>query len=135
MADKKIGDQMFLPGWAWLALLILGLFNVILLLGMIALPHAPPDYTPYVWQPGEALGMHLQIFEAFLTALSIGLAVFAFVGYTAIKNAAVQKAEDVARSTTVELVKLLQPKDISTPPPNLQGFEAGGFEKREPENL
>lgn len=44
-----------------------------------------------------AIGLHLQLFEAFLAALAIGLAVFGFAGYAAIKDAAERRADQTAR--------------------------------------
>jgi hypothetical protein len=71
-------------------------FNGLIFLGVVS-AFWRPDVVPVPITGDVALGMHLQLFEAFLAALAIGLAVFGFVGYAAIREAAERRAEETAR--------------------------------------
>lgn len=75
---------------------LVGIANILIFLSVLSL-FWRPDTVPVPITSDVALGMHLQLFEAILAALAIGLAVFGFVGYAAIKDAAERRADDTAR--------------------------------------
>jgi hypothetical protein len=86
-----------MPVWVFGIFLLVGIFNLLIFLayGWGALSPGSPIRP----MSGEAvLGLHIQLFEVVLTSISIGLAVFGFVGYAAIKDAAERRAEETTRS-------------------------------------
>ena len=52
------------------------------------------DIAPVSMSVDEVLGIHLALFEAIMTALALGLALFGFVGYFTVREAAERRAED-----------------------------------------
>jgi len=68
--------------------------------------------------------MHLQLFEAFLAALAIGLAVFGFAGYAAIRESAERRAEDTAREYMQRHSKATSEDPVSaSDQPDLRGLD------------
>lgn len=84
-----------------------------------------PDTVPVPITGDVALGLHLQLFEVFLTALTIGFAVFGFVGYSTIREAAERRAEDTAKEVVQSLMVVERaPETASTPiEPDLSGLD------------
>lgn len=121
-------DAFTMPPWVWFLTILLGIFVLILFFAVIVLFHQIGERDAQMQvTPAEALALHLQIFEAFLAALSISLAVFGIVGYAAIRNAAMRRAEEVSRETTLAYMRLTAGNQ-GTQQPELAGFspEEGG---------
>jgi hypothetical protein len=93
----------------------------------VALTYWRPDVVPVPITGDAVIGLHLQLFEAFLAALSIGLAVFGFVGYAAIRESAERRAEEVSRNYMQRFGNATN--DRSVPPtekPDLSGLNENG---------
>ena len=85
-----------IPIWATYVFVLVSFFNFFMFLSLVVMLWRP-DYVPVAITGDVALGMHLQLFESFLASLGIGLAVFGFVGYQAIRELAERKADQAVR--------------------------------------
>lgn len=56
-----------------------------------------PDIVPVQTTPDVALGLHLQLFEIFVSVVGLVLGVMGFVGYQTIRQTAERKAEDAVK--------------------------------------
>lgn len=86
-----------IPAWGFWAVVLVSFTNVFIFV-VVGLWMLRPDSAPVEMTTDVVLGLHLQLFEAFLAALGIGLAFFGFVGYQTIQAAAERKAEETVRS-------------------------------------
>jgi hypothetical protein len=78
--------------------IVIGICNLLIFLTVLV-TFWRPDVVPVKITTDVAMGLHLQLFEAVLTSLTIGLAVFGFAGYAAIKDAAERRVDSVLKAT------------------------------------
>jgi hypothetical protein len=125
MAERGAKTAFYLPGWAIFGILIVGSANAIVF-SAILLFFWRPETVPVPITGDVAIGLHLQLFEAFLAALAIGLAVFGFVGYSALR-VAVERRVDHTLKTTMQAYGLQPSTDNSnegSQTPDLSGLPA-----------
>lgn len=97
MRGKRSKVVIGLPLWAVFIFVLVSFFNGAIFIAIVFAMWRP-ETVPVPITGDVAIGLHLQMFEAFLAALGIGMAVFGFVGYQAIKEAAERKADEAARA-------------------------------------
>lgn len=96
MADRPKKQWLSVPGWALIAFILVSVFNVIIFLTLVA-GFLRPDTVPVPITGDVAIALHLQLLEVILAAIAIGFAIFGFIGYTAIRDAAERRADATAR--------------------------------------
>lgn len=79
------------PLWVMVVLSVATAFNVFIFVSIAGHMWSPSSIDMNI-EPSVALGFHLQLFEAFIAAVGVSLAVFGFVGFSAIRNAAISAA-------------------------------------------
>lgn len=118
-----LSEQARLPRWIVLGMFLITSFNAIIFLAVVS-AFWRPDTLPVPITGDVAIGMHLQLFEAFLAALAIGLAVFGFAGYAAIRESAERRAEDTAREYMQRHSKATSEDPVSaSDQPDLRGLD------------
>lgn len=88
-------DHFSMPPWAWLIIVVGIIFCLLLFVSIFTSMHPGAPFIDERSTRVDALASHLQIFEAFLAALAIGLAVFGVVGYNNMRNAAMSAATEI----------------------------------------
>lgn len=114
-AKEKKGifrSKISLPAWLIFVFIVVSVVNTLIFVSIVGV-FWRPDAIPAPITSDVVIGLHLQLFEAFLAALAIGLAVFGFVGYSAVKEAAERRAEDAARETTQAYLRAQGPSRAS----------------------
>jgi hypothetical protein len=98
-------------------------FNGIIFIAIVTV-FLEPRAVPVLHVTSDVLlGLHIQIFETFLAALAIGLAVFGVIGYAAIREAAERRAEETAREALQQMRELVRaPNAAGTDEPDLTGL-------------
>lgn len=129
-----LGERVPLPRWIVLLLFLLSGFNGIIFFALVS-AFWRPDSVPVPITGDVVLGLHLQLFEAFLAALAIGLAVFGLIGFATLREAAERRAEESAREVAQRFMDETRASGpASSQAPDLAGLpedvQAG---KREPE--
>lgn len=92
-----LGGKTETPRWLVLFLFLISAMNLFIFLS-IGMTYLYPRNTYTAADRDVVLGLHLQLFEAFLAALALGLAVFGVIGYTTIREAAERRADAAARA-------------------------------------
>lgn len=118
-----LGERAYLPRWVVLILFLATAFNVIIFIAIV-LVFLEPEAIPNLHVTSDVLlALHIQIFETFLAALAIGLAVFGVIGYAAIREAAERRAEETAKEAMQGLQELMRPpQETGTEKPDLAGL-------------
>lgn len=141
MSEKRTGvgpwlsERVAWPRWFVLFLFLITIFNGIIFVSIV-LTYWRPDIAPVPITGDVVIGLHLQLFEAFLAALAIGIAVTGFVGYATLKEAAERRAEETAREVAQSVASATRPEGYrpSDNTPDLTGIGTNGAPAdREPE--
>lgn len=117
---RRLNEPRTIPTW-WLVVFVLVSFFNAFIFVVIALYAVRPPAVPTVLTTDVVLGLHLQMFEAIIAALGIGLAVFGFVGYSTFREAAERRAELAAREVVQTYLERERPDRATSNEPDLSG--------------
>lgn len=95
---------MRVPGWLWFVCLLATTFNVLVAISVASL-FFRPGMVFGAMTSDAAIGLHLQLFEAILASIGISLAVFGFIGFNFVRNAAEKRATDTAREVAERVLR------------------------------
>lgn len=120
MADgqRRWSKTVELPGWL-VAIFVLVSFCNVIIFGALLVTFWQPRVAPFTVTADVAIGLHIAMLEVVLTALTIVLAVFGFIGYQTIKDAAERKADAALRAYMELNHGSIQPLGPQDPRPNL----------------
>lgn len=124
------GRYVRIPVWLASVFVLVSFFNLFIFVVLIA-AFWRPDTVPVPITGDVAIGLHLQLFEAFLAALGIGLAVLGFVGYQAIREAAERRADDAIKAAVDALEQRRGGANTEVLEPNLTGLDPTATTRQE----